>query len=343
MTPLLDGRRLAESALHLKPTPRPSVTIIAGGEWYVSWAGTSFTAMLESAEAVAGVYQHAFDALEPDLMWTGAGLLNYPAHILGCPLEERGAVTPALTGPAVAGLREVDGLTIDTVTESPLMRTIIEGQYLLADRIGRDCLLLPTGWGPFTLASRLVGTEAAMLAVIADPEGLTRVMDFCTEVIWALAERFLTHPDIAGINISEPTASCDLISPDTFRNMVAPQLSRLIDRVKQTGKVVTMHICGDTTRLLDQVAKLAPHGFSLEHKVSLERAKEVLGGRVCVLGNLSPTGVMLRGTPDDIRQQGRACLETWGPDPGYILTMGCDFPKETPYENLQALMSLKES
>ena len=36
-----------------------------------------------------------------------------------------------------------------------------------------------------------------------------------------------------------------------------------------------------------------------------------------------------------------SCLEAWGYDPGFILTVGCDFPKEVPFENVKALMSLK--
>ena len=42
-----------------------------------------------------------------------------------------------------------------------------------------------------------------------------------------------------------------------------------------------------------------------------------------------------------IRQKPISCLEAWGNDPGFILTVGCDFPKEVPFENVKALMSLK--
>ena len=84
-----------------------------------------------------------------------------------------------------------------------------------------------------------------------------------------------------------------------------------------------------------------PTCFSLESKVDLNTAKEILGGKVCVLGNVSPTGNFLSGTPEDVIREGKECLETWGDETGYMLTVGCDFPKTVPLENVQALMSLK--
>jgi uroporphyrinogen-III decarboxylase len=86
---------------------------------------------------------------------------------------------------------------------------------------------------------------------------------------------------------------------------------------------------------------MAPHAFSLEAKVDLGVAKEVLGGQVCVAGNVSPTEAFLNGSPDEVIAVAGNCLEIWGDDPGYILTVGCDFPKEVPLDNIKALMLFK--
>ena len=75
----------------------------------------------------------------------------------------------------------------------------------------------------------------------------------------------------------------------------------------------------------------------------LKKAKEVLGGKVCVAGNVSPTGVFFSGTPKEVISEGKACVEAWGEGGGYVLASGCDFPKDVPFENIQALMSLKEN
>jgi uroporphyrinogen decarboxylase len=172
---------------------------------------------------------------------------------------------------------------------------------------------------------------------------LLKLMRFSTDMIWAIGERIMDHRDILGLNFSDPVASGDLISPATFRSFVAPFLRDLVARVKAKDKYAMIHICGDTTRILEKVLEIRPDAFSLESKVDLAIAKEILGGKVCVTGNVSPTGVFLSGTPQEVIREARKCIETWGKAPGYILSVGCDFPKTVPVENVKALMSLKHS
>ena len=75
--------------------------------------------------------------------------------------------------------------------------------------------------------------------------------------------------------------------------------------------------------------------------MDLRQAKEVLGGKVCVAGNVSPTGVFLNGKPEEVLAEAKACVQTWGKGGGFILTLGCDFPKTVPLKNILALMSMK--
>jgi uroporphyrinogen-III decarboxylase len=103
-----------------------------------------------------------------------------------------------------------------------------------------------------------------------------------------------------------------------------------------------VHICGNTSRLLPAMAAMRPDCFSLEAKVNLGRAREVLGGSVCVAGNVSPGGPLLTGTPQEVTAEAQACLAAWGPHPGLILATGCDFLKATPLANLKALMAFKD-
>jgi len=103
-----------------------------------------------------------------------------------------------------------------------------------------------------------------------------------------------------------------------------------------------IHICGNTTRILQDIVDIGPNCFSLEKKVDLRQAKEVLGGKVCVAGNVSPTGAFLNGRPDEVIAEARDCVRAWGGGGGFILMLGCDFPKTVPLENVLALMSMKK-
>lgn len=317
--------------------------MVAGGEWYVDQAGQTFDRIKADPEAIARVFIQAFEQVGHDMLWTGAGLLNYPAHCLGCPVEDDSSSSPKLLGPALDSLDRLEELDLEGCLADPIMKAYVTSNHLVADRIGDRTLLIPTLWGPFTTAGRVLGVEQLMMATVADPEGARRLIDFCAGLVWRLTERIIDHPQVAGFNLSEPVASPDMISPAFFRKFVKPVLADLLERARGKGKYSMIHICGDTTPLLGDVAEMGPTAFSLESRVDLALARKALGGKVCVAGNVSPTGSFLTGSPEEVRAEARACLAAWGEDrQGYVLTVGCDFPKTVPLDNALALMSLKD-
>ena len=92
----------------------------------------------------------------------------------------------------------------------------------------------------------------------------------------------------------------------------------------------------------DILNNILQHGYRGAVYPINPKAKEILGDKVCVAGNVPPTGAFLTGTPEDVINEANACIEAWGEGGGYILTLGCDFPKTIPIENVMALMSLKK-
>lgn len=335
------GKEVAQLALGLKETPRLPVTLVAGGEWYVNHAKKTFSQIKNDPRAIADVFIDAYRTLGHDLMWTGAGLLNYPVHCLGCEISDDSSSSPSLIGSVIQELDEIESLSADEALSGSLLGGIIDAQHIIADEIGRETLILPTHWGPFTTASRILGMESFLVGMLDDPDKLKELIRFSADYLWAIGERLLEHENIAGLNFSEPVASGDLISPASFQEFVKPVLADLTSRLKERGKYAMIHICGDSTRILPDILDIAPHAFSLESKTPLATAKQSLGGKVCVTGNVTPAGVFLSGSPEDVIAEARGCVETWGKDPGFILSVGCDFPKEVPLKNAKALMSLK--
>lgn len=338
----MTGKEIARLAFELKPAPRVPVTIIGGGAWAVHRAGKTFAQIKNDPGQIADAFVRYGRQFGLDLLWMGSNFINYPIHFLGCGLKDDSADSPGLEGSVIKSLDELESLSIAKVLNHPTMQSIIRAHHLVADALGKETLVIPTNWAPFTFAARILGVENTMMATIGDPERLTRLIRFATDLIWAISEQVLAHEDIPGVNFSDPVASGDLISPPTFRAFSAPALKDLVGRARSRGKFAMIHICGNTGKILEDVLKIGPHCFSLENKVALKTAKEILGGKVCVAGNVSPTGAFLNGKPEEVLAEARACLEAWGNDPGYILTVGCDFAKNVPRENMMALMSFRK-
>lgn len=338
----MTGKQIVEKAFNQEKTPRAPVTLIGGGAWYVNMLDMTYAQIKNDPPKIAQYSIEGVKRFGHELLWSGSGLLNYPYSLLGCPIVDDSANPPALEGAVIDSLDQMDSLDQGKVLSDSLMQGIISSHHLVADAIGSDTMVLPTQWGPFTGASRVLGADNFMMSTATDPEKLKELISFCTELIWALAEQKMDHPGVAGINVAEPVASGDMVSPDTFRELVAPYIKELAERTKAKGKYFMLHICGDTTGILEDVAQLAPHCYSLEAKVDLAQAKEILGGKVCVAGQVSPIGPFLNGSPEEVKAEAQACLDIWGDDPGFMLTLGCDFPAHVPVENIEALMSYKD-
>jgi len=339
---MMTGREIARIAFELQKPPRVPVTLIGGGAWAVQHAGKTFGQIKNDPKQIADAFIRFFNLFQNDLIWTGSNLLNYPIHFLGCPIKDDSADSPALQGTVIQNLDEIDRLSIEKVIQHPTMEAIIRSHHLVADAIGKEAMIVPTQWAPFTLTARILGMEPLLIATLQEPDKLSRLIQFSTELTWAILERILDHPDILGANFSDPVASGDVVSPLTFRKFSAPAIRDLVDRVRTKNKYTMVHVCGNTTQVLKDVLEIHPHAFSLENKVDLKVAKEVLGGKVCVAGNVSPTGAFLSGTPQQVMEEARACLDAWGNEGGYILTVGCDFTKNVPLENMKALMSFRK-
>ena len=338
----MTGREVTQMAFELKEPPRLPVTLIAGGSWMVHSAGKIYADMKEHPEIFAEIIKRAFEKAGHDLIWMGC-VINYPIHFLGCPIKDDSSDAAILLGPVIKSLKEVESLRIQKVMTNPIMQGMIRSQHVVADSIGKETMALPTQWGPFTTAARILGLEAVMAATIEDPEGLLHLLDFSTELTWAVTEPILEHPDIFGMAIPDPVASGDMISPQAFRRFAAPFLKKLVNRAREMGKYSMIHICGNTSKILQDIVDIRPNCFSLDQKMDLRQAKEVLGGKVCVAGNVSPTGVFLNGKPGEVVVEAKDCVRAWGRGGGFILSLGCDFPKTVPLENILALMSMKES
>jgi len=72
--------------------------------------------------------------------------------------------------------------------------------------------------------------------------------------------------------------------------------------------------------------------------VDLEFAKQEVGHKIQICGNIRPAETMYLGTPETVEENVKECLRKGYDSPkGYILAMGCELPIKTPPENVHAL------
>lgn len=192
--------------------------------------------------------------------------------------------------------------------------------------------------GPISVAASVIGTENLLRWMIKAPKALHEVMAIVTEsnnrYIDEVAKRGV------GIGFADPVSSTSLLSPQQFRTFSLPYLRENIKRVKEkTGSAPGLHICGKSREIWEDVVEAGIGNFSLDNVESLIEAKNTIGDRVIITGNVPPVEVLHLGRKDAIFESVQTCIAQ-GKDSakGYILSTGCQIPMHTPIKNIEYFM-----
>ncbi len=191
-----------------------------------------------------------------------------------------------------------------------------------------------TGWveGPAAEAADLRGVESFLMDMV-DDEGFAReLMDVCVDVGIDFAKAQI-EAGCETIGVGDAIAS--QVSADLYERLILPGEKRLVEGIQANGGLVRLHICGDTNHLLPFIAELGIDIIDCDWQVDMKKAREILGTKVALAGNLDPVESVMRSTPKKIRQDLKAVYEEVG-NPWFV-NAGCEVPLDTPVENLRAL------
>jgi len=213
----------------------------------------------------------------------------------------------------------------------------LEAMKIVLDEVGKEVSVSGAVTCPFTNAAFLIGTEALVRLVGKNPAATHQLCEISLQSALAYTKAMI---DIGCTpSLTDPMSSSTIISPRQFREFSYPYLKRLIEYIHARGKSVTLHICGKTSKVLEQMVDAGADCLSLDNAVNLREAKQAVGSRVRLMGNVDPSAVMLQGTPADVRKAVLDCLLQAHDNPkGYIVASGCSLPTETPFHNIDAMI-----
>lgn len=136
------------------------------------------------------------------------------------------------------------------------------------------------------------------------------------------------------------------MSPGIFDEFFWPYAKKAIDNFVERGFRVRCHWDNDLTPHLQTIKHITdglPKGkilLDLE-KTDLKKAKEILGDRVCILGNV-PSALLVYGTPQDVEKHCRKLIEDCAQGGGFILSTECETPWDSKRENVRAIVEAAE-
>jgi len=137
--------------------------------------------------------------------------------------------------------------------------------------------------------------------------------------------------------------SFPFLNPEYWQKFYWPSLKRVIEDLWARGKRTLFYAEGNWTPYLESIAELPPRSIVFHvDQTDMRKAKEILGGRFCLSGNV-PNTLMAYGTPDEVREYCRRLIETYAGDGGFIIDTGGVMQTDVRAENVAALIETARS
>jgi uroporphyrinogen decarboxylase len=196
----------------------------------------------------------------------------------------------------------------------------------------------------FTLFERLWmlrGFDNMLIDPYLEPRDFAKLRDRVLEVDLGMIDKWIER-GVDGIFFSDDWGSQRglLINPEDWRKLYKPAYAEMFERVRAGGAHVWMHLCGDITAILGDLIDI---GLSVLNPVQpqamdVEILAREFGGKVCFNGGVDVQGTMIRGTPQDVRDEVRRLVDLFGRyNGGYIGDTSHSIMPETPLDNVIAL------
>lgn len=261
------------------------------------------------------------------------------AEVLGCPVHFREDDPAVASGPAIQSLEEIEKLSLPNPYKDGKLYVYIDCVNHLSKEIGNEYFIYAFfDQGPFSLAAQVRGIENFMLdlAMRKDLKSIHKLIDFCRQS-GEIFGKALIDAGANVVGIGDSLASPDVISPKQYEEFAFPYEEIMTENIHKYGGKFGIHICGDITPILPKLVETGVVLLDIDYKTDLKEAKKICKGKTAIRGPVDPSSVMSFGNPQLVREKCKEAIQTLGPE-SFILSSGCDIMKETPVENMDAMV-----
>lgn len=207
---------------------------------------------------------------------------------------------------------------------------LLEAVKAVKSKVGDDIPVTAHFQGPMTLACHLVGSQNFLLDLLEDKENCQTLLNTLVDHVCVKMANALDSAGADVLMTPDPLASSDIISPTMFAEFVRPCYQKMF---QQIDCPVVLHICGNSKPILPLLKGIGAAGFSFDVRVNVSEAKEILGAEMSLIGNISATETLLKGTAEVVRRECQEAIRD-GID---VLAPSCGFAPYTPLENIREM------
>lgn len=240
--------------------------------------------------------------------------------------------------PVLKDLRDIDSLHFPDPFNDGRLPEWLETTSRLKDMIGKDVFIMGRAdQGPFSLLCLLRGAQNFMMDLMdEDPEVIHHALEWTTKAHLDFAKAQLSVGAHA-TSMGDAYASPNLIGPEMYEAFAFAYEKKTAEAILAENQVYSIHICGDTNKIIGKMGETAARILEVDWKVDLKRAREILPENCVLMGNINPSDPLVLGTPEQVKEKAKKIIgDVCGK--GLILSSGCAIGANTKPENFAAMV-----
>ncbi|MHB0878104.1 MAG: uroporphyrinogen decarboxylase family protein [Anaerolineae bacterium] len=305
-------------------------------EFDVRMAGELYEDYCQDALVMSRVQIQAVRSFGYDWAWLQVDdCIEFEA--LGVGSVGSGNVLRATTDNLPATRATLDSLRIPDFRREGRGPAYLEAISRVRETFGDDKVVVGRTAAPFSAVGLLYGISQSMTLPYDDPQFLKDTMDFLADMQIEFG-RQQKNAGAHAIWFGDCNAGSHLMSLGHYLEFAFPYADRVAAAYQDMGLMIFYHASEDDPRFLREMSRLHISAVSIgEHgDVAAAKADPLIGGRMCLLGNVDPIKVLLLGSTDEVRASTRALLQQVSPQGGHLINSGEMIPRDTPEENMRA-------
>jgi uroporphyrinogen decarboxylase len=331
------SKQRISSALTGQPSDKIPVMLhnfmMAAREYGVSMKQFREDPVIMAEAMVRSVEKYEFDGILVDMdTVTLAGALGVPVDF---PENEPARCHLGILG-ELTDWRKLPPVNIE---DYQYVMNWLEAVRLVKRYVGDDIFVRGNcDQAPFSLAGMVRGSADWMTDLyVAEEDDKTGLLEYCTEATSQFI-RLMAQTGCDMISNGDSPAGPDLIPPELYKKYAFPYEKRVVDVAHEAGLPYTLHICGNTELILNEMIETGADALELDYKTDIHKIAAVFQNRVTLIGNIDPSGVLALGTPEQVTRKTRELVKIMVKSNRFILNAGCAIPPSTPEENLRAMI-----
>ena len=343
MTPLLKNDLLLRALLR-EPTPRRPIWLMRqAGRYLPEYRATrsragNFMAMCTNPDIACEVTLQPLDRFPLDAAILFSDILTIP-HAMNLGLEFEAGEGPKFERP-VRTAADVDRLGVPDPARE--LRYVIDAVALIRRELGGRVPLIGFAGSPWTVGTYMVeggGSKSFGLIkrmMYESPAVLHRLLDL------------LARSTIAYLNAQIAAGAQAVMLFDTWGGVLTPAqyeefslryMAQVVDaltREAEGRRVPCIVFTKGGGAWLGRIAAIGCDAVGVDWTTDLSTAREAVGGRVALQGNLDPSALF--APPDTLRTETLRVLDSFGPGPGHVFNLGHGITPDVDPERVALLV-----